>query len=288
MGLTSTVIDEYDWINIFGISVEHLDMFSLVSLADKVEEKDIQKEYTRIKKMIKCGPGLDGVFKRSIRLYLALKRIIEENDFDFISLRCTFELSQEYAGACLAQNLLLNEGYTTVCNADERSALTLYMLKLLGSSDSIMYRPDIMYIDRKQKKLYTRTDGIGNLKMSAKDHEPCLSYQYGLESPAGGICLSNIVLKPGDVFMASLSKIDKKYRFHISEGKSVVTKQDLDFKNDIDHFSTTPPWGFIRLKGDIDKFHDNTYSSLFCLTMDDIKKDFIYLCDLLKIDTVFD
>ncbi len=88
--------------------------------------------------------------------------------------------------------------------------------------------------------------------------------------------------------MVSLSKLDKKYQFHISEGKSVITSKDLDFKNNIDHFSTAPPWGFIKLKGDMDKFYNNTYSSLFCLTMDGIKRDFIYLCNFLKIETVFD
>jgi L-fucose/D-arabinose isomerase len=288
VGLSQTIIDEYDWPNVFGIATENMDMLQIVEDAKKIESKIVMQEYNRIKTIIKCLTDFDEIFDRSIRSYLSIKELIKKFQLDFISLKCNPELTENYIGGCLAQNLLSNEGFTSTCNGDDRGSLTSYILNLLTGGRGIIFRPDIYHFDKKTNKLYLRSDGIGKFNMSAPGFEPCLNYQYPLESSTRGICLSNVILKPGKANLFWLSRLNGNYCYHISEGEVVVEKEDIELKERMDCFSTNPPWAFIRIKGDPDKFLDNATAAFRVVIMEDVKQEMIYLSKMLKINTVFD
>lgn len=287
VGINQAIIDQYEFLNIFGVGTKQIDMLFLVERAKALKENIVKEQFLKIKEKIKSMPEYDEIFEKSIRFYLAIKETIKENHFDFISLKCGSQLTNTYIGACLAQNLLINEGMATTCNGDDRGAITTYILNLL-TNNGIIFRPDIYLINKKEKKLYLRSDGIGPLNMSTMEFTPCFNYQYRLESPSGGICMTNAILKPGKVNLFWLSKINGKYIYHISEGESIINKSDIDLTEKIDCFSNKPPWGFVKIDGNIDKFIDNSNAAFRVVILKDVKQEFIYLTELLKIETIFD
>lgn len=289
LGITSSEVSQNELIKFFGISVEDFDPLTIVTEAEKFSEDEVKEVYYDISKRIQVVAKLDEIFERSIRLYLALKKIIDKNFIDFCSVKCVNDLSNNYVGACLAQNLLLNEGFVSTCNSDTKGAVTMYILSLLTNKESIYYRPDIMRIDFCNNTISLRSDGIGNFCMSESTKDICLDYQSRFESHMGGICLNNAIFKPSLVNLVMISKIKDNYYLHLSEGETFYPK-DTDYivQDQWDQFPPKLPWAYVKIKGDIDKFLQNSYSGFTCLVTSNIKDELIYLANLLKIKTNLD
>jgi L-fucose isomerase-like protein len=214
--------------------------------------------------------------------------MISNYSLDFCSIKCVFDLSRNYVGACLAQNILLNEGFISTCNSDTKGAVTMYMINLLNKS-SIVYRPDIMKIDYANNTISLRSDGIGNFDMCESKKNICLDYQSKFESPSGGICLNRAVFKQGQVNLAMLSKDKDRFCFHISEGETYFPRED-DFliKDQWDQVPPRLPWAYVKIKGNMDNFVLNSFSGFTILVLDDIRRELIYLAKLLNIDVSLD
>ncbi|GAH55693.1 unnamed protein product, partial [marine sediment metagenome] len=64
-----------------------------------------------------------------------MEKIIESQRYDFTGVKCTFDLSDNYCSACLAQSRLSDRGFVTACLNDGNGALSAYILGLLRIGD---------------------------------------------------------------------------------------------------------------------------------------------------------
>ena len=120
MGILTGIVDANQWLKDFGILTGFTDQYTVVVEAEKFQLAEIKKYYEELKGEYKSVPEFDKVFEKSIRTYFALEKIIKEERYDFTGVKCTFDLSDNYCSACLAQSRLANKGFISACLNDWR------------------------------------------------------------------------------------------------------------------------------------------------------------------------
>ena len=78
---------------------------------------------------------------KAVRLYHAIRRIIDEEHFNAVTLRCFDLISACHTTGCLALALLNDEGFVAGCEGDLPSVFTMLLSKRLTDSDAFMANP---------------------------------------------------------------------------------------------------------------------------------------------------
>ena len=94
-----------------------------------------------------------------IKCYIALKEIIAERRFDFVGVKCHYDLSEYYVTQCLAA-ALCNDPYdwdgpkepvVFSCEADSDGALTMQVLKLVSGQPALFF--DFRHYDAAERRV---------------------------------------------------------------------------------------------------------------------------------------
>ena len=144
LGMYSTTVSMQDWQEKFGVDVEHIDQLEIVRKAEEVDDAQVEKAYKwlteNVGKVEFNGTSFTPEkLKTQIRHYEATKKIIEENELDFIGVKCHYEMSAHYCTQCLSAAFLndpydwdgAKEPFVCACEADSDAALTMQILNLL-------------------------------------------------------------------------------------------------------------------------------------------------------------
>ena len=150
----STTVSMQDWQEKFGIDVEHIDQLEIVRRADEIDDEQVEKAYKwlteNVGKVEFNGTSFTPEkLKTQIRHYEATKKIIDENELDFVGVKCHYEMSAHYCTQCLSAAFLndpydwdgAKEPFVCACEADSDAALTMQILKLLVHSQHGMQQP---------------------------------------------------------------------------------------------------------------------------------------------------
>ncbi len=136
--------------SIFGIDVDHFDQLEIIRRSPLVPEDRVEHAYNWIKSQVKSiefdsKKLTQDTLKQQIRTYYATKSIIEERQFDFVAVKCHYEMSEYYFTQCLSA-AFMNDPYdwdgkkepmVFACEADADGALTMQILKLLSGKPVI-------------------------------------------------------------------------------------------------------------------------------------------------------
>jgi len=159
LGMYSATASMQQWQKQFGVDIEHVDQSEIVRLAAEVPEAQVEKAF----KWLNDNIGeikYDNVrlteekLKTQIRHYEATKQLIARNNFDFIGVKCHYEMSRHYCTQCLGQ-AFINDPYdwdgpkepvVFACEADSDGALTMQILKML-TGDPVIFM-DVRHYDR--------------------------------------------------------------------------------------------------------------------------------------------
>ncbi|MGE5205279.1 MAG: hypothetical protein ACM3PW_06665, partial [Chlamydiota bacterium] len=87
MGQTCGVADPSQWMRMFGVDIDSRDTTELIRTAEKITARQITALEPRLKKLFGKAPEKNLVNERSIRLYLALKQLVEKEKFDFYTIQ---------------------------------------------------------------------------------------------------------------------------------------------------------------------------------------------------------
>jgi L-fucose isomerase len=295
LGMYSATVSMQEWQRKFGIDVDHMDQSEIVRLAEEVDEAQVTKAYDWLTKHMKeikfNGTSFTpDKLKEQIRHYEALKRIVSDNGYDFIGVKCHYEMSRHYCTECIAA-AFMNDPYdwdgrkepcVYACEADSAAALTMQILKLLTDEPVIFM--DVRHYDSdedvmvfcncgSQSTYYaTGTDNyVENLKKTIL--YPCLDIY------AGGGCHVNLMTKADHATIARLNRNEDRYRMTIIPSDFVelpVGKMK----------ETTEEWPhvFAKLPFDhsifLDKFDANHCHAVYGDIVDDLKM----VCKMLDID----
>jgi len=280
MGILTGIVDANQWLKDFGILTGFTDQYSLVVEAEKFNLEEIKNYHQILKNEYKSIPDFDPVFEKSIRLYLALEKIIEQERYDFTSVKCTFDLSDNYCTACLAQSRLSKRGFVSTCLSDANGALSAYILGLLKPKEEPVFTADVNLVLKDENMIKLIDDGAASPTLAANPRgEVELHHQPTLEAKASGIC-TKLMAKPGDVTLMRLARIDGKYVMHITEGQTLPVKDEE--REEFFKQCGYPVWphALIKIKGDMNNFVNNLRSEYIHMTygrLADYLKEVAYL-----------
>lgn len=282
MGIITGIVDANQWLREFGILTGFIDQYAVVLEAEKIKKKDVENYYKELEKEYKSIPEFNSIFEKSIRFYLAMEKIIEEERFNFTGLKCTFDISDNYCSGCLAQSRLSKRGFVSACLNDANGALSTYILSIINNNEPL-FTADVNLLIKEDKIIKLIDDGTASPLLTNNPKEDVeLNFQPTIESKASGIC-TRLLAKSGTVSLMKMVRVQGKYVMHITEGEALTVP-----KNEIDSLFKEcgyPNWphALVKMKGDPDKFVQNLRSEYIHMTYGNLTrclKDICYLFDI--------
>ncbi len=279
MDMLPSIADDVGWMARFGVDIEHMDEGYLIRQAEAVSDKDIRSAYTSLSKYVAKKPALDSGVEKALRVYVAMKKIKEKHELDFMGLKCVFEMGDNYIAPCLAQGMLAAEGICSTCCSDDNGILTGYLMSLL--TDAPIFQADVNRVNAQTKELVMGSCGTAPLNLAAAKKDVTLPARPELEGGTGGVAVV-LQAKPGPATLGRISRLENDYVCHISIGKTFKADKKLHEQCGFPSL----PHAFVKLDGDADTFIRNCYSQYIYLVGDSISHEIQCVCKLLGMETL--
>lgn len=263
MGQSCGVADPSQWMRMFGVDIDSRDTTDLLRTAEKVSSKDLAQLEKRVASLFGKAPKKSVVNERSMRLYLAIKEIVEKENWDFYTIQSFPGLADDYCASCFAQSMMLEDGVGTSTLSDFNTLLSsLLMTKL--SKDPVYYG-DLQHINKEEKEIKIIGDGACPPSLAGK-LGPAGFAEHGIptEGEAGGLSVE-LVCKVGKGALARAGR-------NTGEFEMVVVPCDI-FEPPAEKLmerrreSGIPFWphGFVRYHADSDAMLEAWNNEYACL-----------------------
>ncbi len=263
MGQTCGVADPSQWMRMFGVDIDSRDTTELIRAAEAVSARELSGLQPRLKKLFGTAPEKDIVNERSIRLYLALKKCVAKEKFDFYTIQSFPGLGDDYSATCFAQSMMLEDGHGTSTLGDFNTALTVFLLTTL--SKERVYYGDLQHIDKKKKEIKIIGDGACPPSLAGK-LGPAGFSEHGIptEGEAGGLSV-RLICKVGEGVLARLGRVSGEFQMVMT--RATIFEPPQDQIEQRLHECGIPFWphGFVTAHCDIDRMLDNWTNEYACL-----------------------
>ncbi len=251
MGQTCGVADPSQWMKMFGVDIDSRDTAELVTSAKAVTKEEIDSAKQEIQKLFVDPLPVDDLSERSIRLYLAISKLVKKEEWEFYTIQSFPGLGDDYGATCFAQSMMLNSGIGTSTLGDFNTAMTVKLLSDL-SHDPVYYG-DLQHIDKGKKEIKIIGDGACPPALAGKVG-PAGFAQHGIptEGKAGGISVK-LTCKAGEGILARLGR--NNGRFEMALTRCTVfepPKQELE-KRQKECGIPFWPHAFVTVHCDVDK-----------------------------------
>ncbi|GAK61090.1 L-fucose isomerase-like protein [Candidatus Vecturithrix granuli] len=209
MGQTCGVADPSQWMKMFGIDIDSRDTTALLETARTVTREELLKAREQIQPYFSEPIPEGETADRSIRLYLAIKKILAQEAWDFYTIQSFPGLADDYSATCFAQSMILNDGIATSTLSDFNTCLTVKLLTDLSSER--VYYGDLQHIDKSTQEIKIIGDGACPPSL-AGDLVPARFAEHGIptEGEAGGLSVE-LVCKPGEGILARLGRTNGEF-----------------------------------------------------------------------------
>jgi L-fucose isomerase-like protein len=263
MGQTCGVADPSQWMRMFGVDIDSRDTTELMRAAEAISEDEISEFRPRLQRLFGAGPEKNSVNERSIRLYLALKKVVEREKFDFYTIQSFPGLGNDYAATCFAQSMMLEDGHGTSTLGDFNTALTVLLLTKLSKEP--VYYGDLQHIDTKKKEIKIIGDGACPPSLAGK-LGPAGFSEHGIptEGEAGGLSV-RLICKVGEGVLARLGRVNGEFQMVIA--RATVFEPPRDQVEQRLNECGIPFWphGFVTVHCDIDSLLQSWTNEYACL-----------------------
>ena len=213
MGQTCGAADPSQWMRMFGVDIDSRDTTELLNTAEGITAEEIQKAKTEIQPYFEESIPDDKTAERSIRLYLALKKIMKKENWSTYTIQSFPGLGDQYSATCFAQSMMLNDGVGTSTLSDFNTLLTSKLLTDL--SNERVYYGDLQHIDKSNNEIKIIGDGACPPSLAGK-LGPAGFAEHGIptEGEAGGISVK-LVCKPGEGVLARIGRNNGEFEMVI-------------------------------------------------------------------------
>ncbi|MFH8132456.1 MAG: hypothetical protein QW321_02520 [Candidatus Aenigmatarchaeota archaeon] len=113
-----------------GPSITLLKLEELIEESKKVENKEVEKFCTLLRKKFKRREVREKDFISAVKIYLATKKLSLKHKTNVLAVKC-FDLLSYGCTLCLANSLCNDEGLIVGCEADLQATLTMIIVYLL-------------------------------------------------------------------------------------------------------------------------------------------------------------
>jgi L-fucose isomerase-like protein len=263
MGQTCGAADPSQWMKIFGVDIDSRDSTQLIKRAQSITEDQISALTPRLEKLFGAAPERNEANDRSIRLYLALKELVQEEGFDFYTIQSFPGLADDYSASCFAQSMMLEDGVGTSTLGDFNTAMTVLLLTKL--SKERVYYGDLQHVDKTNHEIKIIGDGAVPPSL-ASNSGPAGFAGHGIptEGGAGGLSVK-LICKAGEGVLARLGRINGEFEMVIA--KCTVFEPPIDSLDKRKNECGIPFWphGFVTVHGDMNQFMEHWNNEYACL-----------------------
>ena len=263
MGQTCGAADPSQWMKIFGTDIDSRETTELLDTAKKISKKEIADAIERIQKLFSEPIPANDQAERSIRLYLAIKKLVKKYEWDFYTIQSFPGLGDEYSATCFAQSMMLEDGMGTSTLGDFNTALTVKCLT--DMSDEPVYYGDLQHVDKSNNEIKIIGDGACPPSLASK-LGPAGFAEHGIptEGEAGGISIK-LVCKVGDGVLARLGRNNGQFEMVITRCSIFEPDASMIEKRKSECGIPFWPHGFVKAECDIDALLQSWNNEYACL-----------------------
>lgn len=263
MGQTCGAADPSQWMRVFGIDIDFRDTTELIRAAESIPAAQVEALQPRLRQLFGTAPDANQVNDHSIRLYLALKQIVERERYAFYTIQSFPGLADDYAATCFAQSMMLEDRHGTSTLGDFNTALTVFLLMRLSREP--IYYGDLQHIDRKTREIKIIGDGACPPSLACK-LGPAGFAEHGIptEGNAGGLSVK-LICKAGEGVLARLGRVNGEFQMVITRA-TIAEPSPEEVKKRLDECGI-PFWphAFVTAHCDIDALLQNWTNEYACL-----------------------
>jgi len=160
--LTGVSSSPAEWLRIFGVDIDHADQSEILRIAETVPDEERERAVAWMESSLRSVQYADGskltreTLKYQAACAIAVKRIIAERQFDFVGIKCHYDMSEYYCTQCLSAAFLPCEQdwdgprrpQACACEADGDAALTMQILQLISGQPALFL--DLRHFDTEQ------------------------------------------------------------------------------------------------------------------------------------------
>ncbi len=214
MGQTCGVADPSQWMKVFGVDIDSRDTTELLNVAKSITEEEISLAKEKIQALFSDPVPADEASERSIRLYLAIKKLVQKEKWDFYTIQSFPGLGDDYSATCFAQSMMLEERVPTSTLSDFNTAMTVKLLTEL--SEDPVYYGDMQHVDKASREIKIIGDGAVPPSLAGEGEKASFA-EHGIptEGEAGGLSV-NITCKAGEGVLARLGRNDGQFEMVIT------------------------------------------------------------------------
>ena len=263
MGQTCGVADPSQWMKVFGVDIDSRDTTELIKTAQAVTKQELTRARNRIQKLFAETIPDGDTAERSIRLYLALKKIVAKEGFDFYTIQSFPGLGDDYSATCFAQSMMEEDGIGTSTLGDFNTALTVKLLTDLSTER--VYYGDLQHIDKSNNEIKIIGDGCCPPSLAGK-LGPAGFAEHGIptEGEAGGLSVK-LVCKVGQGVLARLGRNNGNFEMAIT--RCTIFEPPAKKLKARQNECGIPFWphGFVKVHCDIDELLQAWNNEYACL-----------------------
>jgi len=285
MGQTCGAADPSQWMRTFGVDIDSRDTADLVRTAQEITAAELAAVEPRIKQLFGTLPEPTDVNQRSIRLYLALKKLVARYDWDFYTIQSFPGLGDQYSATCFAQSMMLEDGVGTSTLGDFNTALSVLLLTKLSSEP--VYYGDLQHIDKARREIKIIGDGACPPSLASK-LGPAGFAEHGIptEGEAGGLSVK-LVCKVGEGVLARLGRVAGRFTMVITRCSIFEPPADQLPARQAECGIPFWPHGFVTAHCDMDRLLENWTNEYACLGYGpQLYDDLVDFCRLTGIEAI--
>jgi len=285
MGQTCGAADPSQWMKQFGVDIDSRDTTDLIRTAQQVGDDELSALEPRIQKLFGAMPEKSEVNLRSMRLYLAIKKLVAQNAWDFYTIQSFPGLGDQYSATCFAQSMMLEDGVGTSTLGDFNTAMTVLLLTKLSREP--VYYGDLQHIDKRRKEIKIIGDGACPPSLAGK-LGPAGFAEHGIptEGEAGGLSIK-LVCKVGQGVLARLGRVDGRFQMVITRCSIFEPPADQIEARKLECGIPFWPHGFVTAHCDMDCLLDHWTNEYACLGYGDhLCDDLVDFCKMTGIEPI--
>jgi L-fucose isomerase-like protein len=251
MGQTCGVADPSQWMKVFGVDIDSRDTTELLNTAKSVNEDEIIAAKEKIQVLFSDPIPADEASEHSIRLYIAIKKLIEKENWDFYTIQSFPGLGDDYSATCFAQSMMLNDGVGTSTLSDFNTAMTVKLLTDLSAEP--VYYGDLQHLDKSNNEIKIIGDGACPPSLARKNDLATFA-EHGIptEGEAGGLSVK-LTCKPGEGVLARLGRNDGEFEMVITRCSITIPPEGILEERKIECGVPFWPHAFVTAHCDIDE-----------------------------------
>ena len=285
------------WQRLFGVDVDHVDQSEIVRLAKLVPDAEVKRARKWLEEHV-AEVVIDGLqltpekFDFELRCWIALKQIVVDHQFDFVGLKCHFDMSEFFSVQCLGATFL-NDPYDwqgpkqpvpLACESDSDAALTMQLLALTSGKPSCLL--DWRFYDPQKQIYVTPNCGAAATWFAARSDDPAENLSRvrivpSITKYAGGGAHVEFVFAGGELTLARLTRTPDKYQMII--GRAQAKEFSL---SEVTGASPLWPHAFLQIDALPEELITILQSNHIHAVAGDYREELIRLCRILNVETV--